>query len=219
MPKKCNFINCGKINKYIFLIFLEALLFLASLFVESQTKFYKIDNLYIIIDRITKSFGSLLSFILLIIYNKKNERKINTNNQLLIKKRNKNKIGWKKKILWILLVSIIYFISIIPYYIIWLNRKNNISSLVFYFIFLTFFSNLLLKNKLYMHHYICIIISAILDILIRVIFGESIIEHITEEYFFYLLKISYILFVSLELVLYKYYMFIKYIKSYEILFF
>ena len=118
MPKKCNFINCGKINKYIFLIFLEALLFLASLFVESQTKFYKIDNLYIIIDRITKSFGSLLSYILLIIYNKKNERKINTNNQLLIKKRNKNKIGWKKKILWILLVSIIYFISIIPYYII-----------------------------------------------------------------------------------------------------
>ena len=70
-----------------------------------------------------------------------------------------------------------------------------------------------------MHHYICIIISAILDILIRIIFGESIIEHIIGEYFFYLLKISYILFISLELVLYKYYMFIKYIKSYEILFF
>ena len=77
---------------------------------------------------------------------------------------------------------------------------------------------MLLKNKLYKHHYISIIIMIILDLIYKIIAGESIIERHNDYFHFFAIILS-VLFYSLHLVLYKYYMLKKYIQSYEILFF
>ena len=124
----------------------------------------------------------------------------------------------EKKILWISLVTIISLIPIILD-ILFLIKYDCESVMAFYFVFLTLFSNLLLKNKLYRHHYISIVIIVLLDLLICIIFEESIIIELKKKYYIYLIKILYILFLCLEFVLYKYLMLIKYIQSYEILFF
>ena len=68
---------------------------------------------------ISSSFGSCLSFILLIIYNIINKRKINKNNLALLKINNTNELNWKKKILLILLISIIAYSSIMLNFYIW----------------------------------------------------------------------------------------------------
>ena len=72
-------------------------------------------------------------------------------------------------------ISYIYFFYY--YYIKYFSvvKDSYINSFAFYFIFLTFFSNLLLKNKIYKHHYISIIIIIALDILNNIMDGESII--------------------------------------------
>ena len=126
---------------------------------------------------------------------------------------------YEKKFFWILLVSIIAFISIILDCITWSFRESNKNIWAFYFLFLSTFSICLLKYKLYKHHYISIIIIVILNLLFSIISGETFIGHIKEKNYFNLIIIFNILFFSLELVLYKYLMFTKYIQSYEILFF
>ena len=214
--KKCSCINCGIFNKYMILLFIETFLTIALIFIRYETKFFFGLYLNPIISNISSSFGSLLSFIVFIIYTISHKGKNNKTDSPLIKKNNMNEISMPKKILWILLVSIIAFIYIILDCFIWIN-DNDINTFAFYFIFLTFFSNLLLKNKLYKHHYISIIIMIILDFIYNIIIvKESIIERNEQNF---LIIILYILIYSLELVLYKYYMLIKYIQLYEILFF
>ena len=120
-----------------------------------------------------------------------------------------------------------YYYYIKYFFLVKDSYKNSLNSFAFYFIFLTFFSNNLLKNKLYKHHYISIIIIIVLDLLNNIIAGDSIIEEnkryqgygIYIRYFSFLIIIIYILLYSLKIVLYKYYMLIKYIQPYEILFF
>ena len=176
--KKCSCINCGIFNKYMILLFIETFLTIALIFIRYETKFFFGLYLNPIISNISSSFGSLLSFIVFIIYTIRNKRKNNKNNLLLIKS-NMNEISMFKKILWILLVSIIAFIYIILYCFIWIN-DNDINTFAFYFIFLTFFSNLLLKNKLYKHHFISIIIIIILDFIYNLFDGKSIIKYSAE---------------------------------------
>ena len=202
--KKCCCINFGKINKYMFLILIEIFLTIALIFIKYQTKFFYLYDLDTIIYNISSSFGSSLSFILFIIYTIRNKRKNNKTDMPLIKKNNMNEISMMKKILWIILVSIISFITFILNYMYWIDEYDN-NTLAFYFIFLTFFCNLLMKNKLYRHHYFSIIIMIVLDLIYNIIVKESIID-IYEQDFSYFTIISYILFYSLELVLYKYYM-------------
>ena len=215
--KKYCCINFGKINKYMFLILIEIFLTIALIFIKYQTKFFYLYDLDTIIYNISSSFGSSLSFILFIIYTIRNKRKNNKTNMPLNKKNDMNEISMMKKILWILLVSIISFITFILNYIYWIDEYDN-NTLAFYFIFLTFFCNLLMKNKLYRHHYFSIIIMIVLDLIYNIIVKESIIDIYGQD-FSYFTIISYILFYSLELVFYKYYMLKKYIQSYEILFF
>jgi hypothetical protein len=138
----------------------------------------------------------------------------------LIKSTIKNEIGWIKKILWILLVAIVDYITIFIDYIIIVNKINNeLNSFGFLFIFISVFSLWFLKNKLYKHHYITMAIMVFLDALYSMAYRVPIIQHLTENKFSYILLIFLGLFYGLEFVLYKYLMFIKYIKSYEILFF
>ena len=167
---------------------------------------------------IIKSFGYSLSFILFIIYTIRNKRKNIKEDQLLVWQNNINKISWKKKILWILLASIISFISSLLDSFFWINEGNNYLNLwTFYIIFLSLFSYWILKNKLYKHHYISIIIITIISLLYNIIVDKLNFEIIKKNYIIYLLGIAIIILYSLELVLNKYCMLIKYIKSYEIL--
>ena len=174
-------------------------------------------NLAPFIYNISISLGYSLSFILFIIYKIRNKRKNNKINQLLIRQNNINKISWKKKILWILLLSIIVFIDALSASFIFINFDNYLNLWTFYIIFLSLFSYLILKIKLYKHHYISIIAITILILLQSIISNHLTIDSIVENYDFYLLSIVNMILYSLVLVLNKYCMLIKYIKSYEIL--
>ena len=217
--RKCNYINFGKTNRYIFLILIEALLSCASDIIEKKSKFFTQKNLVTFIYSICVSLGYSLSFILFIIYKIRNKRKNNNANQLIIRQTNINKISWKKKMLWVLLLSIISFIDILLFSFILVKFDNYLNFWPFYIIFLSIFSFLILKNKLYKHHFISIITITILILLNNILSNNLTIDSIKENYIFYLLGIVNMIFYSLELVLYKYCMLIKYIKSYEILFF
>ena len=137
----------------------------------------------------------------------------------MIKKDDKNERSWKKKILWILLVPIFTYITIFLDCFIAINGVNYQFLFGFYFVFLTLFSKLLLKNKLYKHHYLCIIIMIFLDLLYNAINGIPSINQLAANELSYLPIVILTLFYGLLLVYYKYLMFIKYIKTYEILFF
>ena len=217
--RKCNYINLGKTNRYIFLILIEPLLSFASDIIEKKSKFFTQKNLVTFIYSISVSLGYSLSFILFIIYKIRNKRKNNNANQLIIRQTNINKISWKKKMLWVLLLSIISFIDILLFSFILFKFDNYLNFWPFYIIFLSIFSFLILKNKLYKHHFISIITITILILLNNILSNNLTIDSIKENYIFYLLGIVNMIFYSLELVLYKYCMLIKYIKSYEILFF
>ena len=217
--KKCNFINCGKINKYALLMLVEAGLNISLSFVifESKTIYYPV--IYPVLIQIIGSLGSTLSFILIIIYHIRNKRKNNKINQHLIKKDDKIERSWKKKILWILLVPIFTYITIFLDCFIAINGVNYQFLFGFYFVFLTLFSKLLLKNKPHKHHYLCIIIMIILDLLYNAINGVPSINQLAANELSYLPIVICTLFYGLLLVYYKYLMFIKYIKTYEVLFF
>ena len=111
-----------------------------------KSKFFKEKKLVPIINNISIALGESLSFILFIIYKIRNKRKNNLINQLIIKQNNNNKISWKKKFVWILLLSILVYVSTFLDSIIWMNMDNNINLWAFYIIFLSLFSFWILKK-------------------------------------------------------------------------
>ena len=64
----CNLISFGEINRYIFLIFIGAILELCFSFIAGYSKFIHEGNISFIISIIMYPLGSSLSFILLIIH-------------------------------------------------------------------------------------------------------------------------------------------------------
>ena len=78
--KKCNFISFGKTNKSILLVFVGAILYFALTFTEGESKFFAEENFHPIIYNITYNLGLCFSFLLYIIYNIRNKRHTNTNN-------------------------------------------------------------------------------------------------------------------------------------------
>ena len=220
--KKCNYITIGKINKYIFLILLESIFIFVKCIIEAESKFIEEDNSHPIIYNISYSLGSSLSFILFIIYNIRNKIKINKTSPLFFRQNNINninEISWKKKFLWNLLISIIVFISTTLNAIFWINDYNYINTWGFYIIFLSLFSYWLLENKIYKHHYVGIITIVLLGLLYNIITNKFTIDNIKNYYIIYLTNILNVILYSLEYVLDKYCMYVKYIKSYEIVFY
>ena len=217
--KKCNFIVCGKINKYAFLVLLEAGLNISAYFVMMQSKSLKYPIWNPAIIQIVMALGSILSFILIIIYHLINKRKNNTIEMPLVRKDTTNERSWKKKILWILLVPIFNFLNIFIDGFIGYIGVNYLNMFAFYFLFLSLFSILLLKNKLYNHHYVSIIIILIFDLVNSILYNVSIINPFPASKLSYLPIMFNQLFYCLLLVYYKYLMMNKYIKTYEILFF
>ena len=94
MAVKCNLISIGEINRYIFLIFIGAILEMCFSFIAGYSKFIQEENISLIISIIIYPLGHILSFIFLIIhkiYNKKKERKYITTNKPRKKAANTNK--------------------------------------------------------------------------------------------------------------------------------
>ena len=76
-----------------------------------------------------------------------------------------------------------------------------------------------MENKIYKHHYVGIITIVLLGLLYNIITNKFTIDNIKNYYIIYLTNILNVILYSLEYVLDKYCMYVKYIKSYEIVFY
>ena len=139
----------------------------------------------------------------------------------MYKSTSNKKITKKEKFLWILLGSVIDFIANVICAYNWLDDEND-DYLLYYstnIIFLALFSYLLLKMKLYKHHYLSvgtIFIIGIADNFISGYFDKDKIKQNYKGYIIYFIVES--TFNSLY-VFNKFIMVNKFIKSYVILFF
>ena len=232
MIKKCNIISIGKINKKLIIILLGGIFYAGTILIEEQSAIFGDDKSesekesnHPIIYTLMQSLSLTLSFILLIFYYKKNKGKnsqtsafINENNFRDKENIHKAKISWKEKLLWILLVAVIDFISLVFSNIYSIDNDDYVGIMHINIIYLAIFSYLILKMKLYKHHYLCIIVILAKSLIFATICGlfgdfnnddiKCLIVYLTTEFAF-----------SFTYVMFKYYMIIKYIHSYEIMFF
>ena len=232
MAIKCRVITCGKINKKIFLIIVGGLVYSLHLYIESESEIFGGDtNEFPVIYTMMYSLCLCLSFSLLLIFNvysKKKKDKITSSliedkGNIIFEKNDtikKKIISWKEKLLWIFLVSIIDYIAYLFSSIYWLDNGNYVDTLQTNIIFMSIFAYLILKLKLHKHHYLCISVIIIRSIAYTIIFNvykkdpskkndivPYIVSFVTEIVF------------SLTYVMSKYFMLIKYIHPFEIMFF
>ena len=221
MSIKC--ISLGQINKYMFLVLLDSIIYDCLGYFESKSKISQEENSHPIIYQIIYSFGLCLSISLLLIKKTFSKRKTNTiisqeNNPYLYNLTKIKRVSKKEKLLWILLVSFIDFI------VFFINLKVGktkifIISLIFGVLSLSLFSYKILRYKLFKHHYLSIIIISISFLigLIMIFILEK--NKIIDFLILAALCIVSTTLYSLELTIDKYLIFSKYINSFEILFF
>ena len=232
MAIKCRVITCGKINKKIILIIVGGLVYSLHLYIESESEIFGgKTNEFPVIYTMMYSICLCLSFSLLLIFNvysKKKKDKITSSliedkGNIIFEKNDtikKKIISWKEKLLWIFLVSIIDYIAYLFSSIYWLDNGNYVDTLQTNIIFMSIFAYLILKLKLHKHHYLCISVIIIRSIAYTIIFNvykkdpskkndivPYIVSFVTEIVF------------SLTYVMSKYFMLIKYIHPFEIMFF
>ena len=232
MAIKCRVITCGKINKKIILIIVGGLVYSLHLYIESESEIFGGDtNEFPVIYTMMYSICLCLSFSLLLIFNvysKKKKDKITSSliedkGNIIFEKNDtikKKIISWKEKLLWIFLVSIIDYIAYLFSSIYWLDNENYVDTLQTNIIFMSIFAYLILKLKLHKHHYLCISVIIIRSIAYTIIFNvykkdpskkNDIIPYIVS----FVTEIAF----SLTYVMSKYFMLIKYIHPFEIMFF
>jgi len=232
MAIKCRVITCGKINKKIILIIVGGLVYSLHLYIESESEIFGgKTNEFPVIYTMMYSICLCLSFSLLLIFNvysKKKKDKITSSliedkGNIIFEKNDtikKKIISWKEKLLWIFLVSIIDYIAYLFSSIYWLDNENYVDTLQTNIIFMSIFAYLILKLKLHKHHYLCISVIIIRSIAYTIIFNvykkdpskkNDIIPYIVS----FVTEIAF----SLTYVMSKYFMLIKYIHPFEIMFF
>ena len=232
MAIKCRVITCGKINKKIILIIVGGLVYSLHLYIESESEIFGGNtNEFPVIYTMMYSICLCLSFSLLLIFNvysKKKKDKITSSliedkGNIIFEKNDtikKKIISWKEKLLWIFLVSIIDYIAYLFSSIFWLDNENYVDTLQTNIIFMSIFAYLILKLKLHKHHYLCISVIIIRSIAYTIIFNvykkdpskkNDIIPYIVS----FVTEIAF----SLTYVMSKYFMLIKYIHPFEIMFF
>jgi len=231
MALKCRIITFGKIDKKILLIVFGALIYSLQFYIEGESELFGGDNnQYPIIYTMMYSFSLCLSFSLLLIfnvYNKNTKKQITSaliedkknNNAIMNDINQKTMISWKKKLLWIFLVSIVDYAAYLFSSIYWLPNGYYVDTLQTNIIFMSIFAYLILKLKLYKHHYLCIIIVVIRSITYVIIFHDFSSKRSQKEIIIYVVSFVTEIAFSLTYVTYKYYMLIKYIHPYEIMFF
>ncbi len=222
---KCKIISFGHINLYLLLIPFGALFQAAKDIITSDsTKFGEKDreNQHPIIITINYAFGLCLSFIFFITYKICSKRGKTANiflfEKIMYKPTPNKKINNKEKFLWILLGSIIDFIANIIYAYNWLDDEEDYltywSSNI---IILCLFSFLLLKQKLYKHHYLSVGIIIIFGIAnnINCIYFKR--DKVNKNYKGYIIYFFIEITFNSLYVFYKFIMVKKFIKSFVIL--
>ena len=225
---KCNIISFGHINLYILIILLGAVFNTAKYLITNKSKKLGVDDpkkpesQHPVIITINYAMGLCLSFIFFIIYKIRNKRNKTTNIFLLDNIINKSNIykevTKKEKFLWILLGSIIDFIANIINSYNWVKRDNYLCYWPSNILLMSLFSYLLLKMKLYKHHFLSIIIITIVGIIHNIISGNFEIQTLKENYKGYIIYFFTEGTFNILYVLYKFFMIKKSIKSYGILF-
>ena len=224
---KCNIISFGKINLYILLVPLGAVFnSMIDLIKYSSEKFGQEDygaEQHPIIVVINYAIGLSLSSILFIIYkvrnkSKKNQRRISLDKSHSLHSPIKE-ISKKEKFLWILLGSFIDFITETIFSYNWIRSDNYIVYWPSNLLLLSIFALIILKMKLYKHHYLCIISITIIGFVFNIVSGSFSIEKIRENYVGYIVYFFAESMFNILYVLYKFFMFKKFIQKYEILFF
>ena len=226
---KCNIISFGHINLYILIILLGAVFNTAKYLITNKSKKLgeddpkKPESQHPVIITINYAMGLCLSFIFFIIYKIRNKRNKTTNIFLLDNIINKSNIykevTKKEKFLWILLGSIIDFIANIINSYNWVKKDNYLCYWPSNILLMSLFSYLLLKMKLYKHHFLSIIIITIVGIIHNIISGNFEIQTLKENYKGYIIYFFTEGTFNILYVLYKFFMIKKSIKSYGILFF
>ena len=225
----CNIIGFGHINLYMLLIPLGAFFSAAKdIIVTRSEKLGKDDpkepeKQHPVIITINYAFGLCLSFIFFIIYKICNKRHKNTNIYLLDKMLNKanssGKISKKEKILWILLGSILDFFAKLIFSYNWVKKDDYLCYWQSNILLMSLFSYLLLKTKLYKHHYLSIILLVVFGITHNFIADHFTVVSLKENYIGHIINFFAEGIFNILYVLYKFFMIKKFIKSYEILFF
>ena len=234
MSRKCTKISFGKINRYIILILFGAIFRSLLTLLEQNSVNFENENKHPIVYSMIYSLGLCLNFILVLIikFRKKSakevERKKNVVDNLLpLDKDNRinafanmniKQITNKEKYLWILLISIIDYISYVFFCKFWVNYDNYLNTWAFTIGFMSIFSYKILQIKYYRHHYLCIIVIIIEGISYNIISHKFYPEAFMKNYLHYLSFLVTEVIFSLLSVLDKYLIHKKYINSYEILF-
>ena len=223
----CKIISFGHINLYMLLIPLGAFFSAAKDIIiifseklgENDPK--KPEKQHPVIITINYAFGLCLSFIFFIIYKICNKRHKNMNIFLLDRMMNKasGKISKKEKILWILLGSVLDFFAKLIFSYNWVKRKDYLCYWQSNILLMSLFSYLLLKMKLYKHHYLSIILLVVFGIAHNFIAEHFTLDNLKENYIGYIIYFFAESIFNILYVLYKFFMITKFIKSYEILFF
>lgn len=228
MKIKCKIFGIGKLNKKLILIILGVFIYSASMIIEENSLFFADENLHPILYCLIYSLGLSLSFILLLIYKKRNKNKSRMNSEKIEQnypnapannKEQEKGISAKNKFLMILFVSSIDYIAMFLSSYFWITDKNYINTWPVNIIFMTLFSYWILKTKLYKHHYLAIATIIIFGIIYNIIMDVFTYENITKNYKNYISFFFTEILFSLNYFLIKYLMHIKYMISYEILFY
>ena len=234
MSRKCTKISFGKINRYIILILFGAIFRSLLTLLEQNSVNFENENKHPIVYSMMYSLGLCLNFILVLIikFRKKSAKEVERkksviDNLLPLDKDNRinafanmniKQITNKEKYLWILLISIIDYISYVFFCRFWVNYDNYLNTWAFTIGFMSIFSYKILQIKYYRHHYLCIIVIIIEGISYNIISHKFYPEAFMKNYLHYLSFLVTEVIFSLLSVLDKYLIHKKYINSYEILF-
>ena len=234
MSRKCTKISFGKINRYIILILFGAIFRSLLTLLEQNSVNFENENKHPIVYSMIYSLGLCLNFILVLIikFRKKSAKEVErkksvVDNLLPLDKDNRinafanmniKQITNKEKYLWILLISIIDYISYVFFCRFWVNYDNYLNTWAFTIGFMSIFSYKILQIKYYRHHYLCIIVIIIEGISYNIISHKFYPEAFMKNYLYYLSFLVTEVIFSLLSVLDKYLIHKKYINSYEILF-
>ena len=229
MSKKCryNLISFDHVNLYMLLIILRAFLkafkehITSNLSKLRQGEANEPGKQHPVIITINYAMGLCLSFILLIIYklyNKRNKNKNILNQEKIVYTHNK-RISKKEKFFWILLAAPFDFFATLIYSYNWIKEEDILCYWPTNIILMALFSYLILKKKLFKHHYLSIIIITVFGLAHNFVSGLFEKEKIKQNYKGYIIYFFAEGTLNVLYVLYKFFMIKKFIKSYGILFF
>ena len=218
---KCKLITLGKVNGFLVLIIIGAILLGSLTLVEGLSKSFARKNKHPIIYSMTYSLGMSLSFCFLLVYKKriKSEREnLLLNNEIeRVNTFSKSKISIKEKFLWLLLTASINYFAYVFFCIYWINEDNYFNCWGITILFMSLLSYFILNMKIQRHHYLGIISIIILGITFNIALGKFSKESLDRDLNSYLVELMYESLFCLTNVLYKFLMDKKYIISYEIL--